>query len=525
MKTIIKTKNALCGLMSGLLLLAAGIPMARAAGPFVEPFATDTPDVTDDTYPSFFLNDGTASVSGGELRLDGGGGLFLQRFTHVGFSGDLRITGKVKAATFGSWNVGMEFGNRRFIFHPGHPGGAFRIEDADSGVGGVITGNINMGFNPSVTAFHNMKIEWNSALNQVSITVGDGDCVGGPFVFLWTPDDEGFDPTGPIGFTSQNGGPAFFDDLTVSALSSPLPDPTICDAPPTANAGPNQSIHAGTTVNLDGSASFDDNTVSAALQYSWSFSSVPPGNTAVLNNATTATPSFTPDAVGDYVVQLIVTDDAVPPLSSAPASVTLSSFNQAPTAVATATPLIPYVGQTVSLTGTESTDPEMDSLTYSWTFTSRPAGSAAVLVAANTAIASFTPDVPGSYEVTLTPSDFLGEGTPATVLIVATTAAFFAEGQTASASAIVAALSPGQVTTAGNQNALGNFLAQALQQLQIGNVAQAIVKLNQAIERTDGCALRGAPDGPGTSRDWITNCAAQAEAYALLIAAVDALQD
>ncbi len=43
------------------------------------------------------------------------------------------------------------------------------------------------------------------------------------------------------------------------------------NAPPTADAGQDQSIHAGDEVFLNGSASFDDNTPSSALLYAWSF--------------------------------------------------------------------------------------------------------------------------------------------------------------------------------------------------------------------------------------------------------------
>ena len=120
-------------------------------------------------------------------------------------------------------------------------------------------------------------------------------------------------------------------------------------------------------------------------------------------------------------------------------------------------------------------------------------------------------------------SDFIGPGTPVTLKIVATTAEGFAEIQIVDSSDFVAALLANEVTTAGNQNAFGNFLAQAIEELQAGNTADAIDKLNKAIARTDGCPLRGAPDGNGAGRDWITDCDAQLVVYSLLNAAIDAL--
>ena len=68
-----------------------------------------------------------------------------------------------------------------------------------------------------------------------------------------------------------------------------------------------------------------------------------------------------------------------------------------------------------------------------------------------------------------------------------------------------------------------NFLSQATIAIQDGDLAEAVNKLQKAILRTDGCVLRGAPDGGGSSRDWITDCEEQAVVYASLNSALDAL--
>ena len=84
-------------------------------------------------------------------------------------------------------------------------------------------------------------------------------------------------------------------------------------------------------------------------------------------------------------------------------------------------------------------------------------------------------------------------------------------------------LEPGLVTTRGNQNALLNFLSQAVVAIQAGDFAEAVNKLEKALARTDGCALRSSPDGNGKGRDWITDCDAQFEIYVDLNAVLDAL--
>ncbi len=73
---------------------------------------------------------------------------------------------------------------------------------------------------------------------------------------------------------------------------------------PTPIAGPDQRVGTGTLVNLDGSESFDVD--GRPLSHEWQFYSRPQGSHAVLSNANTPTPSFTPDVEGAYVLFLSV---------------------------------------------------------------------------------------------------------------------------------------------------------------------------------------------------------------------------
>ena len=179
----------------------------------------------------------------------------------------------------------------------------------------------------------------------------------------------------------------------------------VANQPPVANAGSDQSIRAGDTVFLHGSASFDDDTATESLLYSWSFSSLPAGSTATLVDADTTIPSFVADLAATYVVQLIVTDAAG--LASSPDSMVVSGSNLAPTAAAGDDQLV-ITGSTVFLDGSLSTDPESDPLTMSWEITSAPAGSASIITDETSEQPYFVPDVGGPYAVTLTVSDLIG---------------------------------------------------------------------------------------------------------------------
>jgi len=80
-----------------------------------------------------------------------------------------------------------------------------------------------------------------------------------------------------------------------------------------ANAGVDQNLvegvagwTLGNTINLDGSGSSDPD--GDTITFSWSFTSVPNTSTVTLSGETTTTPSFVPDLVGTYDIQLTVSD-------------------------------------------------------------------------------------------------------------------------------------------------------------------------------------------------------------------------
>ena len=178
---------------------------------------------------------------------------------------------------------------------------AIRYDEFGNSVSGPVwTGTSNNGFGRA-----------GFQVSNANVIIGD------PLVtsFLWV----GFNP----GYTRPSS-----ELHSVYAVSGTLTVPIMSNLPPTADAGADQSLRAGDTVNLDGSGSSDDNTAPEALAYSWSFSLKPGGSMATLSGADTATPSFVADLAGSYVVELVVTDEGG--LPSPPDSVIISSDNLAP---------------------------------------------------------------------------------------------------------------------------------------------------------------------------------------------------
>ena len=147
---------------------------------------------------------------------------------------------------------------------------------------------------------------------------------------------------------------------------------------PTANPGPAQTqtdYVIGSTIQLDGRGSGDPN--GDQLTYSWVQLS---GPSVTLDDPTSATPTFTfdptangspsPTGQADFVFGLIV-GDGVSQSPQAEVQIALT-VNEAPDADAgdNQTLETPADGDVITLDGTGSSDPEGDTLTYSWVQTS-----------------------------------------------------------------------------------------------------------------------------------------------------------
>jgi hypothetical protein len=191
------------------------------------------------------------------------------------------------------------------------------------------------------------------------------------------------------------------DSVTVSTENSA----------PVANAGADQTVRVNDAVQLDGSGSSDVD--GDSLTFKWSLVTRPGGSTAILSNTNAVKPGFDVDVAGTYTVQLIVNDGTE---DSAPDTVTISTENSAPVARAGADQAV-QVNDTVQLDGSGSSDVDRDSLAFTWSFVSRPAGSSAILSNAGIQRPTFTVDAAGTYTLQLIVSDGSANSAPDTVTI------------------------------------------------------------------------------------------------------------
>ncbi|APE28680.1 autotransporter outer membrane beta-barrel domain-containing protein [Aurantiacibacter gangjinensis] len=137
---------------------------------------------------------------------------------------------------------------------------------------------------------------------------------------------------------------------------------------PTADAGADQTVSQGDSVQLDGTGSTDPE--GDPLTYDWEQVSGPP---ITIQDPTSATPTFlapTGRSVDQTIVLRLTVDDGD---ESSTSTVTITVLaNQPPVANAGADQGPVDGGATVTLDGTGSTDPDGDTLTYSWVQTSGP---------------------------------------------------------------------------------------------------------------------------------------------------------
>ena len=139
------------------------------------------------------------------------------------------------------------------------------------------------------------------------------------------------------------------------------------NAAPTVNAGPDQEVAEGSTVNLDGTAMDAD--LEDTLTYSWSHNSTLA--ITLTDGANALTPSFTaPNVPEDTAVEFTLSvSDGTAPVSDT-VDVTITDSANSPPAVNAGDDQTVAEGSTVNLDGTAMDADLEDTLTYSWSHNS-----------------------------------------------------------------------------------------------------------------------------------------------------------
>jgi Beta-propeller repeat/PKD domain len=295
----------------------------------------------------------------------------------------------------------------------------------------------------------------------------------------------------------------------VSSLPATVTISTV-NSPPVADAGPDQAITViGTVVHLNGLQSDDPDGL--PITYQWSILSKPAGSKASLTASTTAQPSFIADVHGDYTIQLIVKDSLG--VVSKPAVLKVS-FNNVPPVANAGLNQSAIVGETVTLNGSGSTDANGDKLAYQWSVVSAPFRDHTVISHSTAEIASFVPDLPGTYVVQLIVNDGFVNSAPATVEIEVVRPGIELTREIRSLQRVIAELAPKAFRHRKLQGALLSKLNAVLRSLRERDYRQALQQLeNDILVKTNGCATAGAPD----RNDWIIDCRDQSRVYPMLL--------
>lgn len=146
---------------------------------------------------------------------------------------------------------------------------------------------------------------------------GSNDVDGDPMTFQWSfvsrPPGSISTLTSPTAvnptFLADQSGAYVIQLIVNDGFVDSAPDTVMItteNSIPIADAGPDQTVTAGVTVQLDGSASTDPD--ASPLQFSWALLTRPTDSVATLSDAMIVNPNFVADLPGVYVVQLIVSD-------------------------------------------------------------------------------------------------------------------------------------------------------------------------------------------------------------------------
>ncbi len=205
---------------------------------------------------------------------------------------------------------------------------------------------------------------------------------------------------------------------------------TTGNSPPVAEAGQNQNLQVGATVQLDGSGSSDVD--SDPLSFSWSLTTVPVGSSAALLNTTLVNPTFVADEAGTYVAQLIVNDGNV---DSAPDTVMIVVTVLPEVTIEATDATASETGPDIARFAVTRTGPTTDALTVSYGTTGSASQGADYQNLSGTII---IPAGQASADIVVTPIDDTEDEGPESVVVNLTADAAYSIGTPGIANATIA---------------------------------------------------------------------------------------
>ncbi|MFC2138578.1 T9SS type A sorting domain-containing protein [Bacteroidota bacterium] len=179
-------------------------------------------------------------------------------------------------------------------------------------------------------------------------------------------------------------------------------------------------------------------------------------------------------------------------------------------------------GELVTLNGSNSYDPDGNSLIPIWHILSKPETSNSIIFHPDSLVTTMIPDVEGEYQISLIVNDLLYAADTSIVSVTAISYQDAAIQLLQEAIDVIYDMPFGAFKNKKMQKTLTNKINAVIEKINDGDYEGACNKLKHDIlGKMDGCITQGEPE----RNDWITQCDLQEEIYPIIISAIELICD